>query len=51
MVISVRTFGPNAATSPCSVAPNTISCNGTFKYYPSVTYNWNEGDITMNGLP
>ncbi len=43
--ISLQTFGPNAATSPCTVG-DTINCSGAFTSYNPV-YNFASGVVTL----
>jgi prepilin-type N-terminal cleavage/methylation domain-containing protein len=43
--ISLQTFGPNAATSPCAVG-GTITCAGTFTAY-NPTYSFAGGVVTL----
>lgn len=44
--ISLSNFGSQAATSPCIVSLNTITCNGTFKSY-APTYRFASGMVTL----
>jgi type IV pilus assembly protein PilA len=44
--ISLRNFGAQAATSPCIVSLDTITCNGTFKSY-APSYKFASGTITL----
>ncbi len=45
--ISLQSFGPNAASSPCTLGGNTISCNGTFSAY-NPRYTLSAGSVTLN---
>jgi type IV pilus assembly protein PilA len=44
--ISLRNFGVQAATSPCIVSLDTITCNGTFKSY-APSYKFASGTVTL----
>lgn len=55
--ISLQNFGSQAATSPCTVGANSISCNGAFRSY-NPTYTLTNGAISLtkpvpalNGAP
>ncbi|MCE3234100.1 MAG: fimbrial protein [Vampirovibrio sp.] len=42
MTMALGGFGPNAASSACTVAATTVTCTGTFNKW-NVTYNFNGG--------
>jgi len=48
--MSTYGFGPKGATSPCTVAAATVTCNTTFNKW-TVTYNWNSGSVTGKATP
>ena len=55
--ISLQNFGSQAATTPCTVAAATITCNGAFRSY-NPTYTFANGAISLtkpvpplNGAP
>lgn len=48
--IAIGKFGPNATTSPCTVAGSTLTCNGTFNKW-NVVYTYTDGVVTGTATP